>query len=171
MKSKPNVIVVTANFRLIYNRRNRMFKKSIAAALLVVMVAWVEMALAPMLAMHAGHVRPVREMAEHVAGQMAAHHHVMPAGHPCCPGLGKTENTAPLEFAASSLPCQDEHRCCFQQGPQSVPAPASSRLSREIVPAKIAEFSPAHDAEAHVFPATAVALGPPPGQFGMVLRV
>ncbi len=165
------MIVVPANFRSICDTKKRMFKKSIAAALLVVMVAWAEMALAPMLAMHAGHVHPAREMAEHVAGQMAAHHHVMPAGHRCCPGLGKTENTAPLEFAASSLPCQDEHRCCFQQGPQSVPAPASSRLSREIVPAKIDEFSPAHDAESHLSPATAVAVGPPPGQFGMVLRV
>ena len=165
------MIVATASFRSICDTKKRMFKKSIAAALLVVMVAWAEMALAPMLAMHAGHVHPAREMAEHVAGQMAAHHHVMPAGHRCCPGLGKTENTAPLEFAASSLPCQDEHRCCFQQGPQSVPAPASSRLSREIVPAEIAEFSPAHDAESHLSPATAVAVGPPPGQFGMVLRV
>ncbi len=165
------MIVATASFRSICDTKKRMFKKSIAAALLVVMVAWAEMALAPMLAMHAGHVHPAREMAEHVAGQMAAHHHVMPAGHRCCPGLGKTENTAPLEFAASSLPCQDEHRCCFQQGPQSVPAPASSRPSREIVPAEIAELSPDHDAESHLSPATAVAVGPPPGQFGMVLRV
>src|ERR1019366_5235329 len=150
----------------------RMLKKSIAAALLMVMVAWAEMALAPMFLMHAGHVHAAGEMSEHVAADHgAAHHHVMPAGHPCCPGLGKTENTAPIEFAPGALPCQDEHRCCFQQGPQSVPAPVSSRFAREIAPAEIAELSPAHDAESQVFPAAEVAPGPPPGQFGMVLRV
>jgi hypothetical protein len=149
-----------------------MVKKSIAAALLVVMVAWAEMALAPMLAMHAGHVHPAREMAEH----MAVHHHVMPAGLPCCPGFSKSsksEDTAALEFAASGLPCQDEHRCCFRQGPQNVPAPASAanRLSRDVAPAEIAELNPAPDAASHVSSATAVAPGPPPGVLGMVLRV
>jgi len=148
-----------------------MFKRSIAAALLMAMVAWAEMALAPMLLMHAGHVHAAGEMSEHSAGQMAAHHRAMPAGHPCCPGLGTTGNAAPIEFAASSLPCQDEHNCCFQQGPQSVPAPVSSRLSREIAAAEIAELSPARDAESHVSAAAEVAPGPPPGQFGMVLRV
>jgi hypothetical protein len=146
-----------------------MLKKSIAAALLVAMVAWAEMAMAPMFIMHAGHAHPARELAEHIA----AHHHVMPAGHPCCPGLGKTENAAPLEFAASSLPYQDQHRCCFLQGPQSVPGLVSAghRLSREIAPAEIAEISLARDAQSHVSPATAVAPGPPPGLFGMILRV
>lgn len=146
-----------------------MLKKSIAAGLLVVMVAWAEMAVAPMFVMHVWPVHPAREMSEH----MAVHHHrAMPAGHPCCPGLGKTENAAPLEFAASSLPCQDQHRCCFLQGPQSVPAPVSAGrgLSREIASATIAEFSPTH-AEWHISPATAVAPGPPPGLLGMVLRV
>src|SRR5208283_2353215 len=145
-----------------------MLKRSIAATLLVVMVVWAEMALEPMFLMHAGHVHAAREM----SGHLAPHHHVAPASqrHPCCPALGKTENTAGVEFAASSLPCQDEHRCCFQQGPQSVPAPVSARLSQPIAPAEIAERSPAQ-AEWHVPPATAVALGPPPGQFGMVLRV
>ena len=148
-----------------------MVKKSIAAALLVVMVAWAEMALAPMLAMRDGHVHAAHEIAEH----SAAHRHAMPAGHPCCPKIGKTqtEDAAPLEFAAGSLPCQDEHRCCFRQGPQSVPAPVSAghRLSQETAPAETAELSPAHDAESHVCPATAIALGPSPGVLGMVLRV
>ncbi len=146
-----------------------MLKKSIAAALLVAMMAWAEMALAPMFLMHSGHVHAAREIPE----AMAAHHrHVMPAGHPCCPGLGKIENTAALEVAASSLPCQDEHRCCFRQGPLNVPAPGSAghRLSREIAPAEIAELSPPL-AESHASPATAVAPGSPPGQFGMVLRI
>src|SRR5271167_1364427 len=113
-----------------------MLKKSIAAALLVAMMAWAEMALAPMLFMHTGHVHAALEMSEPMAAHPAAHHHVMPAGHrlPCCPGIGKTENAALLEFAASSLPCQDDHRCCFQQGPQSMPALARARhrLSRDI---------------------------------------
>ncbi len=145
-----------------------MLKKSISVALLVVMVAWAEMALAPMLAMYAGHVHPAGAMAE----AMAAHHHAMSAGHPCCPGLSKTENTAPIEFAAGSLPCQDEHRCCFRQGPLSVPAPVSAghRLSQEIAPTQIAELTPPLAAR-YASPATAVAPGPPPGLLGMILRV
>jgi len=150
-----------------------MVKKSIAATLLVAMVAWAEMAMAPMILMHAGHVHPAVEMAEHVAAHHdAAHHHAMPAGHACCPGLRNTENTVPLEFAASSMPCQEQHRCCFQQGPQSVPAPASAgqRFSQEIASAEIAQLSLTHN-ESHVSPAAAVALGPPPSLLGMILRV
>lgn len=67
-----------------------MVKKSIAAALLVAMVAGAEMALAPVFLMHASHVHPAREVTEH----MTAHHHVMPAGHRCCPGLGEIGETA-----------------------------------------------------------------------------
>jgi len=179
-KAPIPVMVVTASFRSICDTsicdtKNRMLKKSIAAALLVAMVAWAEMAMAPMLAMHAGHVHPAREMAESVVRQMAAHHHVMPAGHhPCCPGLGKTaSDRARLEFAASSMPCQDQHRCCFLQGPQSVPAPASAgdKLSRDVTPAEIAGLIPSSDAKSHASPATAVAPGPPPGLLDMVFRV
>lgn len=146
-----------------------MVKKSIAAALLVVMVAWAEMAMAPMLAMQAGHVHPAREMAEHVAAR------AMPAGQACCPSpkttTSNTEDARPLEVAASSQPCQDEHRCCFRQGPQNLPAPISGhRLSQEIALIEIAELSPA-EAESQVFTAAAVAPGPPPGLLGMVLRV
>ena len=142
-------------------------KKSIAAALLVAMVAWAEMALAPMFLMHAGHVHPAREV-EH----MAAHHYVMPAGHPCCPGVGKTGETAPREFAATSLPCREQHRCCFLQGPQNPPAPVSSRyrLPQEIAAAEIAQRSPAR-AESHLSPTIAVVPGPAPGLLGMVFRV
>jgi hypothetical protein len=145
-----------------------MVKKSIAAALLAAMMAWAEMAMAPMFLMHAGHVHPAREVAEH----MAVHHHVMPASHPCCPGLGKSGEAAPLEFAATSLPCQEQHRCCLLQGPQNLPAPVSSRyrLSQDIASAEIAQLSLAQ-AESHVSPATAVVSGPPLGLLGMVLRV
>jgi len=145
-----------------------MVKKSISAALLVVMVAWAEMALAPMLAMHIWHVYPAHEM----AANMAAHHHVMPAGHPCCPKIGETGNANLLEFAASSLPCQDEHRCCFLQGPQNLPVPvkAGQKLSQEIALTEIGELRSAL-AESHIFTAKTVALGPPPGLLDMVLRV
>lgn len=144
-----------------------MVKKSIAAALLVAMVAWAEMAMAPMILMHAGHVHRAREMAEH----QAAHHDVMPAGHPCCPGLRNPENTVPLEFAAS-LPCQEQHRCCFRQGPQSVPAPVSAghRFPRQIALVEIAELRP-DVAESQLLPSAVVVPGPSPGLFGMVLRV
>jgi len=143
-------------------------KKSIAGALLMAMVVWVEMALAPMFFMQAGHVHQAGEIAEH----MAAHHHAMPAGHPCCPKISEAEAAAPIEFAAGSLPCQDEHRCCFLQGPQNVPAPVSARhnLSREIAPTEVVEFIPIF-AESHVSPTTAAAPGPPPGLLDMVLRV
>jgi hypothetical protein len=149
-----------------------MFRRSIAAALLMVMVAWAEMALAPMLFMHTGHVHAAREMAEPVLGHTVAHHHhAMPAGHPCCPGIGKAVSPALTEFAAGTLPCQNEHRCCFQQGPQNVPAPVNARVAQGIAPAVLAEISPDRDAESHVSGSTAVAPGPPPGKFGMVLRV
>jgi hypothetical protein len=150
-----------------------MVKKSIATALLLAMVAWAEMATAPMFIMHAWHMPPAREMAEHNATHNhAAHHSAMPASHPCCPKLGKTENASLLEFAASSVPCQDQHRCCFLQGPQNVPAPvgAGRGLSQELAPAVIADLSPT-PAAAHVSPATAVAVSPPPILLGMILRV
>jgi hypothetical protein len=145
-----------------------MAKKSIAAALLMVMVAWAEMSLAPMFLMAAGHVPP----SPGVAGHKTAGHHVMPTGHPCCPRISNTENAASLVFAVSSLPSQDEHRCCFLQGPNNVPAPVSvgKRLARGIALAEVAELVPLQ-AESHVSPMTAVAPGPPPGLLDMVLRV
>ncbi len=144
-----------------------MQQKSIAAALLVAMVAWAEMALAPILLMHAGHVPAAREMSEN----MAAHHHVMPVGHACCPGFGKTANPVALELSAGSLPCHDGHRCCFQQGPQSVPGRLNTRLTRQITPAEVGEIDPVLDQESHLSPASGVAPASPPGLFGMVLRV
>jgi hypothetical protein len=150
-----------------------MVKKSIAAVLLLAMVAWAEIAMAPMFIMHAWYMHPAREVAEHNATHShTTHRDPMPAGHPCCPGLGKTGNAALLEFAASSVPCQDQHRCCFLPGPQSVPAPvtAGRGLSQEIAPAEIAELSPAQ-AESQVALTTAVAVSPPPGLLGMVIRI
>jgi hypothetical protein len=146
-----------------------MLKKSIAAALLVVMLVWAEMAMAPMFLMQAGHVHAALQMPEH---QAVHHHHAMPAGLPCCPGLHGVESTAPIEIAAGGLPCQDEHECCFRQGPQNIPAPVSAgrSFSREMSPAQIAELRPALS-ESRVSPLSVAAPGSPPGLFGMVLRI
>jgi hypothetical protein len=148
-----------------------MLKKSMAALLLVVVVAWAEMALAPMFIMQVWHVHPARE----ASAPMAAGHHEMPTGHRCCPGISdprrKTEN-APVEIAVSNLPCQDQHRCCFRQGPLNVPAPVSARqeVSRALASANVAELSPPQTGS-NDFSPTPVASGPPPGLLGMILRV
>src|ERR1017187_1247647 len=146
-----------------------MLKKSISAALLVVMMAWAELALAPMLFMHGGPIHAAGEMAKHVAD----HEHAMLASHhhPCCPAIGKTENLAPIEFAADSSPCDDEHRCCFRQGPQSVPAPVTTRVSRELAQVELVAAGPFHTVRSYLSPNLLVAPGPPSDQRGMVLRV
>jgi hypothetical protein len=148
-----------------------MVKKSIAAALLVAMVAWAEMALAPMLAMPA-HVLPAVVSVEHAA----MHSHAMPAGHPCCPKISATNNSeeqAPVELGSSRLSYQDEHRCCFRQGPQSVPAPLSAqqRLSQATASAETTEIMPVGGSESRLFSEIQFALGPPPSAMNMVLRV
>lgn len=146
-----------------------MMKKSIAAALLMVITAWAEMALAPMLLMHGGSTHAASEMAMPVAD----HAHAMPAGHhhPCCPAIGKAESVAVVEFAAGSSPCDDEHRCCFRQAPQSVPAPVSSRVSSELAEAELAAAGPEPTVESYLAATELVAAGTLPDQFGMVLRV
>jgi hypothetical protein len=149
-----------------------MGKKFIAAVLLLGVGTWIEMALAPMLLMSAEHLHSAAEVAEHGA----FHHHVMPTGHACCPKIGatgRTEDSGLAEVASSSLPCQDEHRCCFRQGPQSVPAPvrAGQRLSQELALAEEPGFVPTPDSESHVFSVPEFGPGPPPGLLGMVIRV
>jgi hypothetical protein len=153
-----------------------MVKKSIAAALLVAMAAWAEMALAPMLAMPAhmlpGIVTPAIVTEEH-AGM---HSHAMPAGHACCPKIGATNNSeeqTPVEFGSSRFPFQDEHRCCFRQGPQSVPAPGSAqqRLSQGTAGAETAEIRLVPCSESRICSEIKSALGPPPSAMRMVLRV
>jgi hypothetical protein len=146
-------------------------KKSIAAALLVAMVAWAEMALAPMLAMPA-HILPGINSVEHAV----MHDHATPAGDPCCPKISttnKSEEPPWVGFNSSSLPLQDEHRCCFRQGPQSVPAPVSGqqRLSQETASAETAEIMPVGGKDSRVLPGIQCALGPPPSTMGMILRV
>lgn len=153
-----------------------MAKKAIAAVLLVAMAAWAEMVMAPMLAMHAGHMRPGHEMAEDMPAEHAAHHHaedVQMAGHPCCPGLHRAEPEAVLALTADAPACDDPHSCCFRQGPQSVPAPARDvqKLAREMVPTGAATVRPAVVAAERAIGNEDLAFRPPPDVFGMPLRV
>src|SRR5664279_891096 len=100
---------------------NHVIKKSIAAALLLATMAWAEISMAPMLLMHNGHFHS----SHLVAQSMPAHHDHMVPGHSCCPQISPNETADRLNFRAETLPCQDEHRCCFLQGPQNVPAPVT----------------------------------------------
>jgi len=154
-----------------------MAKRATAGVLLAAILAWAEMALAPMLMMHAGHMRPGHEMAADMPGEQAAHHHGEPGGrHPCCPSLNKAQSENVIEFATGDYGCSDPHSCCFRQGPQSVPAPArdlqrdDQRLAGALVRAALGQVTrpvPAgrtgHDG--------ALALSSPPDVFGMTLRV
>lgn len=149
-----------------------MGKKYIAAVLLLAVGTWIEMALAPMLLMSAGHVHSAAEVTQHGV----FHHHGMPAGHACCPKIGATggtEDSGLAEVMSGSLPCTDEHRCCFRQGPQSVPAPVSAgqKLSQELASAEATNFASTPDSVSHVFSVPEFGPGPPPGLLGMVIRV
>ena len=118
-----------------------------AAFLLVVIAAWAEMTMAPMFAMHAGHMRTGHEMAADMPASVSGHHHAghhhtaqpqaaqvrherhqaehqqtMAKGPPCCPGLRKMDPVAALELVSGVPACDDPDSCCFRQGPQSVPA-------------------------------------------------
>jgi hypothetical protein len=149
-----------------------MVRKSIAAALLFSLMAWAEIMMAPMLAMQIGHSHPGHsDSASAMAETMAAHPAAMPDDHACCPRIGGSENPALLELAATSQPCQEEHRCCFRQGPLDLPSPANTghRFSREIISLEVAELRPDRG-ESNFLPATAVNPGSPPGMLGMVLR-
>jgi len=156
-----------------------MARKAIAAALLISMVAWAELVLAPMLAMHAGHMRPGHEMAVDMPSGHAAHHHTAmdraePAPQrPCCPGIHESESKLAFELTAGISGCDDPHSCCFRQGPQSVPEPARDvqQLTQDVAPVMAAEVNPSP------FPGKLPAcdstptLSPPPDVFGVILRV
>jgi hypothetical protein len=145
-----------------------MLRKSIAAALLVAMTAWAEMAVAPLFAMHVWQQHAAHEMQT----RMAAHEHAMPAGHPCCPTPPKTANGVVLELAGDNLPCENQHRCCFRQAPPSVPALAAGRgILRELAALQNVEIDARPDARAVASEAKPVALRPPPSSMSMVLRI
>jgi hypothetical protein len=163
-----------------------MAKKAIASVLLVAMMAWAEMALAPMLAMHAGHMLPGHEMAADMPPERDAHHHAamhhaaqvaepeqMNSGRTCCPAVHKAEPEVVLELSAGTWGCDDPHSCCFQQGPQSVPVPARDvqKLTRDVAPVVVAEVNPAQPAMKRTVGNSALAVSPPPDVFGMILRV
>jgi len=153
-----------------------MAKRATAAVLLVSVLAWAEMALAPMLAMHAAHIRPGHEMATDMPAEHAGHHPQHgETNHACCPQAHKTisENTG--EFAASAPGCTDPHSCCFRQGPQSVPAPArepagNDQLAKELISAVLAYGTSVSGAKREFCDST-LPLRPPAEVFGMTLRV
>jgi hypothetical protein len=144
-------------------------RKFISALLLLAITAWAEIMLAPLITMPAGHTHPMLAVAMHPG----VHDHATSMAHACCPGLnGSREATPPIEFRASSLPCQDEHRCCFRQVPQGAPVPASARIriAPEMVSLQIAALKPELRSSSAV--ATPVERGlPPPALFSTVLRI
>lgn len=158
-----------------------MAKKAIATLLLIAITAWAEMALAPMLAMHAGHMRPGHERAAVTAPQNAGHDHAghHPTAHtpasepPCCPGLHETKSEYVIDLVADVPGCDRSHSCCFRQGPQSVPAPARDlqKSGREITPVATKEIRPVMVAATDVVSDSALALRPYSDVFGMTLRV
>jgi hypothetical protein len=151
-----------------------MVRKSIAALLVLVVTAWAEVLLAPMFTIHVAHMNVAHmHAAREMAKPVATHHHVMPASHACCPGLHKNTPILPtLEFVAASLPCENQHRCCFRQGPQSAPAPVRERAnnSQEVAKTDSAATQPTVRTEPWISVSFASAL-PPPTLFGMVSRI
>ena len=151
-----------------------MAKKATAAVLLLVVTAWAEMTMAPMIAMHAGHMRPGHEMASDMPAEHATHHHSQVAqavARPCCPGLRKAEAADVLEVVSGAPACDDPHSCCFRPGPQSMPAPArdAQRLTPEMASTTV-EISPFPVAQ-RALRNNPLELRPPPDLFGMPLRV
>jgi hypothetical protein len=143
-----------------------MVKKSISAMLLFVVAAWAEFGLAPLLALHT-HAQMVA---------MEAEHHPAPSpAHPCCPKTHASPPAVmpPYEISSAGLPCADEHRCCFRQGPQSAPAPVkdADRLSRDLMAAN--QASTAADSQSQGFADVSIpsGLGSPPPDLDMVLRI
>jgi hypothetical protein len=170
------VIPITCQDSPFCQSQYSMAKKAIAAVLLVAMLAWAEMAMAPMLAMHAGHMRPGHEMDADMPAEHAAHHHAehaQMAGHSCCPGLHRAEPEAMLALTATAPACDDPHSCCFRQGPQSVPAPASDvqKLAREMAPVGATTVRPLIEGSRRATDNQVLAFRPPPDAFGMTLRV
>ncbi|MGA9529182.1 MAG: hypothetical protein WBS24_13800 [Terriglobales bacterium] len=158
-----------------------MGKKAIAAVMLFAIAAWAEMAMAPMLIMHTGHMRSGHEMAADRPAEHHAHHHAAPnhaenagmAAHACCPRLHRAEFETVVALSAGTPACDDSHSCCFRQSPQSVPSRASDaqKLVRELASSDIARANPATLAVAHVIDNTRFSLRPPPDEFSMFLRV
>lgn len=151
-----------------------MARKLIAAFLLLAVSAWAEMTMAPMFAMHSGYMSSGHKMASDAP---SAHHHSTPgqemaAGHACCPALRKSESKPVLELVSGNASCDDPHRCCFRQGPQSVPSPARDlrNLMPDVAPVELARANPVPEASRFTRHTT-LQLSPPSEVLGMTLRV
>jgi hypothetical protein len=152
-----------------------MAKKATAGILLFVIVAWAEMSMAPMIAMHAGHMRAGHEMVSDMPPGHPAHHHSQAAQsewRPCCPGVHRTDQNDVLEVVSGAPACDDPHSCCFRQGPQNIPAPARDVLqfSPELA-LGVVNISPFPIAAEHPIRERSPELSTPPDIFGMILRV
>jgi hypothetical protein len=154
-----------------------MARKAIAAMLLVAIAAWTELALAPMLTMPGGHMHRGHWLVAEVTSQSIADDHAAAARsakHACCPpAIRHAKRPGTLEFVANSSDCQGSHRCCFRQGPQPVPAPATE--IRFSGPQIFAVVAPQVDQPANGFQivfAPAPVASPPYLQiFGVTLRI
>ena|SRR5713226_7658390 len=145
-----------------------MVKRGTAALLLFVVAAWAELLLAPMFSIRAAHAHIAHAMAQ----PRATHDDAMPLPHSCCPSLQRAAVTVPIvEFTAASLPCADEHRCCFRQGSQGAPATTRQerKPSRDIHVLLVAALKPASHAIPSRLPDS---LAPsPPSLFTVILRI
>lgn len=159
-----------------------MAKKATAAVLLLIVAVWAEMTMAPMLAMHAGHMRPGHEMAADMPADHFAHHHSTSsqsedaqtgAERPCCPRHHQMEPADVLEVVSGAPACDDPRNCCFRQGPQSMPAPARDvqRLACAMTPAAVVERIPEPGADNSAICSSPSSSPSPPQVFGMTLRV
>jgi len=141
-----------------------MVRRSIAALLLMSMTAWAEIALAPLFTIHASHLVHVK------AAPQEEHQHAMP-GHPCCPGGAQMIATT-LQVKAANLPCEEQHRCCFRQGPASPPTTAKEiRDSAPEISVASAELWPNFGTFHSLLSLTQPVVHIPPGEFGVVLRI
>lgn len=143
-----------------------MVRRFIAAGLLLVVAAWAEFLLAPMLVMHAMSVAPAQELT-----QPAGHHHAGTSTHPCCPRVHPVPVAPLIELAASGFPA-GTHRCCFQPGPQSAPTTARDghRQSKDAELPNATAMNPPSPAFPRLSLVHDIAQSPP-STSGVILRV
>jgi len=153
-----------------------MARKAVAGVLLLVIMAWAEMAVAPMLAILAGHMHGEHALAAGEYSPPATHHAASTgqrARHSCCPPVRRAETEGALELVAENSGCQDSHRCCFRQGPQSVPAPVSEarQLEQQLFSTTSSLVIQSASGSYPIEPEVESASPPYPHLFGMTLRV
>ena len=154
--------------RPVWHSEYSMAKKVTAALLLLVVGAWAQFALAPMFTMLAGYGRSA-----HGPAQPGSHPAATALPHSCCPGFQKAETAVPaIVFASASLPCGEDHRCCFGRAPQSAPAPPrddpKTSFGIQVTRVATVQLTPPairETARLKVFAPS------PPATFGMTLRI